>query len=193
MSCQGDATESSSAWKALSDLCREIWLSRFRDIFDRPVLFCMIVVTRRRDWSAAAPCVHSMTLSVISMGFFFFFNPFGFRSVSVSHDLCEMRRRVLASADAVCSVALSPSRRLLENSAILDLYERTSLKSEKAGRRFTPAWGWRWCWCCRGALAWGGRLVRPILRALRRWKTRTPALQRLGSLENQSVHQPSSF
>lgn len=39
-------------------------------------------------------------------------------------------------------VALSPPCRLLENSAILDQYERASLTCERAERRFTPAWRW---------------------------------------------------
>lgn len=43
------------------------------------------------------------------------------------------------SAHVLHYVALSPSCRLLENSAILDQYERASLTYEKAERRFTPA------------------------------------------------------
>ncbi len=46
---------------------------------------------------------------------------------------------VCMSAYVVHYVALSPSCRLLENSAILDQYERASLTYEKAERRFTPA------------------------------------------------------
>lgn len=48
------------------------------------------------------------------------------------------------SAYVLRYVALSPSCRLLENSAILDQYERASLKYEKSERRFTPAWCWWW-------------------------------------------------
>lgn len=46
---------------------------------------------------------------------------------------------VCVSAYVLHYVALSPSCRLLENSAILDQYERASLTYEKAERRFTPA------------------------------------------------------
>lgn len=53
----------------------------------------------------------------------------------MSPDVCEMCRRVFM----LCCVALSPSRRLLENSTFLDLYERASLKYDTAERRFTPA------------------------------------------------------
>lgn len=41
-------------------------------------------------------------------------------------------------------VALSVSCRLLENSTILDQYERASLTYEKEERRFTLAWCWWW-------------------------------------------------
>lgn len=46
---------------------------------------------------------------------------------------------VCVSAYVLHYVALSPSCRLLENSAILDQYERASLTYEKTERRFTPA------------------------------------------------------
>lgn len=48
------------------------------------------------------------------------------------------------SAYVLHYVALFPSCRLLENSAILDQYERASMKYENAERRFTPAWCWWW-------------------------------------------------
>lgn len=56
---------------------------------------------------------------------------------------------VCASAYVLRYVALSPSCRLLENSAILDQYERASLTYEKAARGFTPAW----CWWRRDTLS----------------------------------------
>ena len=42
--------------------------------------------------------------------------------------------------------ALFPSCRLLENSAILDQYERASMKYENMERKFAPAWFWWWWW-----------------------------------------------
>lgn len=57
-----------------------------------------------------------------------------FVSLSIVKCLC------CVSAHAVHCVALFPSCRLLENSAILDQYERASVKYENMERRFTPAW-----------------------------------------------------
>lgn len=53
--------------------------------------------------------------------------------------MCCPDIRVCVSAYVLHYVALSPSCRLLENSAILDQYERASLTYEKTERRFTPA------------------------------------------------------
>lgn len=48
--------------------------------------------------------------------------------------------RVLLCAYVLHYVALSPLYRLLENSAILDQYERASVTYERMGRSYTPAW-----------------------------------------------------
>ena len=80
----------------------------------------------------------------------FKFKPLRLRRIESSHELlpivlylcvkkCALLLCVCVSAYVLHYAALSPSCRLLENSAIMDQYDQASLTYERAKWRFTPA------------------------------------------------------